>query len=295
MSMFELHGIARDIGHTNPVEMSFYFKWDNETLECVDSDKVLVEKIRQYANFGEEDHEYSMDEEDLGVDERAENYDFKPHSSSSDEDTEVEDEEPTNVHKRKKKYVRTKLQKFPEFRPEVDMASPIFKPGTQFKKAVREYAIQQGKDVYFEKNDSNRVRAKCKGVNCPWCPRTNKNRFASSKWLAEKDLDQFKMHDKWAVSAFQQTVGREKTLVISRDKAYRAWMFATKEIEGTYQEHKHSFVKVIDTPLEDPGHYARNTDPTPHQSISSATITPSSQPSNSATMQRTPQQIAPTY
>ncbi|KAM6574981.1 uncharacterized protein LOC115696575 [Cannabis sativa] len=184
----------------------------------------------QYADLSEEDHEYSMDEEDLGVDERAENYDFKPHSSSSDEDTEVEDEEPTNVHKRKKKYVRTKLQKFFEFRPEVDMANPIFKPGlsfasgAHFKKAVREYAIQQGKDVYFEKNDSNT------------CPRTNKNRFASSKWLAEKDLDRFKMHDKWVVSAFQQSVGREKILVISRDKAYKAWMFATKEIEGTYQE-----------------------------------------------------------
>ncbi|KAF4394915.1 hypothetical protein G4B88_002792 [Cannabis sativa] len=125
----------------------------------------------------------------------------------------------------------------PEFRPDVDMVKVkfqkglVFQSGSQFKDVVREYAIQNGKDIFFKKNEPTRVRAKCGGVNCPWelyaskiddtptfvvktfnethqCPRINANRFATGKWLGKKYLDEFKMHDKWGISSFQLKVGK---------------------------------------------------------------------------------------
>ena len=185
--------------------------------------------------------------------------------SSSDNDTDTEVEETNEFHKTKSKSKRLRHPHLPEFRPDKDMVKVkfyrglTFETGAQFKNAVREYAIQNGKDIYFKKNDPHRVRAKCKGVNCPWvlyaskidntptfvvktydethkCPRTDSNRFATSKWLAKEYLNEFKMHDKWGISSFQQVVSKEKTLNISRDKAYRARMIATKKIEGSYEE-----------------------------------------------------------
>ncbi|KAF4390860.1 hypothetical protein F8388_005673 [Cannabis sativa] len=37
-----------------------------------------------------------------------------------------------------------------------------------FKQEIREYTLCEGKDIFFKKNDPHRVRAQCKGVNCPW-------------------------------------------------------------------------------------------------------------------------------
>ncbi|KAF4355695.1 hypothetical protein G4B88_019931 [Cannabis sativa] len=72
----------------------------------------------------------------------------------------------------------------------------------------------------------------------------------------------------------------KKSLAKSKKKGFR---FPTKQrIEPPF--YVIGATLVNDTQLEDPGHYARNTDPTPHQSVSSTTVTPSSQPSNSATM-----------
>ncbi|XP_062107681.1 uncharacterized protein LOC133818676 [Humulus lupulus] len=151
------------------------------------------------------------------------------------------------------------------------MEKPIFKLGLSFasgeifKQAAREYAIQNGKDIFFfQKNDPHRIRAQCKGVNCPWvcfaskidgtptfvvktyvsehkCARKNTKRFATSKWLSQKYLNEFKMHDKWGVSSFQQKVSKDHVLEASRDKAYRARLMATKTIEWSYEEQYSAF------------------------------------------------------
>ncbi|KAF4368037.1 hypothetical protein F8388_002648 [Cannabis sativa] len=154
---------------------------------------------------------------------------------SSSSDIESENEETNEFHTRKRKSKRARMPHLPEFRPDVDMVKVkfqkglVFQSGSQFKDAVREYAIQNGKDIFFKKNEPTRVRAKCGGVNCPWelyaskidntptfvvktfnethqCPRINTNRFATGKWLGKKYLDEFKMHDKWGISSFQLKV-----------------------------------------------------------------------------------------
>ncbi|KAF4375833.1 hypothetical protein G4B88_026412 [Cannabis sativa] len=174
-------------------------------------------------------------------------------SSSSDIESEIE--ETNEFHTRKRKSKRARMPHLLEFRPDVDMVKVkfekglAFQSGSQFKDAMREYAIQNGKDIFFKKNEPTKVRAKCGGVNCPWelyaskiddtptfvvktfnethqCPRINTNRFATGKWLGKKYLDEFKMHDKWGISSFHLKVGKDHTLKISRDKAYRARTFA---------------------------------------------------------------------
>ncbi|KAF4367017.1 hypothetical protein G4B88_013575 [Cannabis sativa] len=72
-------------------------------------------------------------------------------SSSSDIESEIE--ETNEFHTRKRKSKRARMPHYLR---------------SQFKDAVREYAIQNGKDIFFKKNEPTRVRAKCGGVNCPW-------------------------------------------------------------------------------------------------------------------------------
>ncbi|XP_062109407.1 uncharacterized protein LOC133820025 [Humulus lupulus] len=186
-------------------------------------------------------------------------------SSTDDEDTTETVGEDSEPHKPNKRSKKVKMPELPEFNTTIDMAKPKFKlglsfpSGAVFKKAVREYSIQNGKDIFFKKNDPHRVRAQCKGVNCPWvcfaskiddtptfviktlndehrCSRTNTNRFATSKWLSEKYLEEFKINEKLGVSSFVHKVNKDHVLDITRDKAYKAQLLATKAIEGSYEE-----------------------------------------------------------
>ncbi|RYR65698.1 hypothetical protein Ahy_A03g011627 [Arachis hypogaea] len=89
--------------------------------------------------------------------------------------------------------------RFGELRLEVGMK---FKTNMDFKEAVREYCIQEGRRVRFKKNDNVQCRTLCKGEKCPWviyvskdsegvfwqvktfnddhtCPRETKNKLAN--------------------------------------------------------------------------------------------------------------------
>nr|XP_025628728.1 uncharacterized protein LOC112721920 [Arachis hypogaea] len=96
--------------------------------------------------------------------------------------------------------------RFGELRLVVGMT---FTTKMEFKEAVREYCIQEGRRIWFKKNDNVRMRAVCKDENCGWfvyaanntenncwqiktfnddhsCARETKNRLANRKWLAGK-------------------------------------------------------------------------------------------------------------
>ncbi|XP_015956201.1 uncharacterized protein LOC107480560 [Arachis duranensis] len=78
-----------------------------------------------------------------------------------------------------------------------------------FKEAVREFTIQEGRRIRFRKNDNVRMRATCQVKGCPWvvyasrdheytcwqiktfvndhtCPREDKNMAANRNWVASK-------------------------------------------------------------------------------------------------------------
>ncbi|XP_062089066.1 uncharacterized protein LOC133795629 [Humulus lupulus] len=232
--------------------------------------------------------DYAQSEDDLNVGDAVENHlkglgkkhldidigdvaandydsDFIAQDSSSEDEDEVANGSMKKFHKQSKRFRKTKLLELPKFRAAVDMAKPVFKLGLSFpsggvfKQAVRESTIQNGKDIWLKNNDPHRIRAQCKGVNCPWvcfaskiddsltfvikiyvgehkCSRKNTNRFATSKWLGQKYLNEFKMNDKWAISSFIHKVSKDHVIDISRDTAYRARLKAIRTIEGSYEE-----------------------------------------------------------
>ncbi|RYR71130.1 hypothetical protein Ahy_A02g005427 [Arachis hypogaea] len=56
----------------------------------------------------------------------------------------------------------------------------------EFKEAVREYCILEGRRIWFKKNDNVRMRAIKTFVDDHTCARETKNRLANKKWLACK-------------------------------------------------------------------------------------------------------------
>ncbi|XP_057756354.1 uncharacterized protein LOC130975602 [Arachis stenosperma] len=96
--------------------------------------------------------------------------------------------------------------RFGELQLEVGMK---FNTKWDFKEAVREFTIQEGRRIRFRKNDNVRMRATCQVKGCPWvvyasrdhedtcwqiktfvndhtCPREDKNRAANKNWVASK-------------------------------------------------------------------------------------------------------------
>ncbi|KAF4372883.1 hypothetical protein F8388_004093 [Cannabis sativa] len=122
----------------------------------------------------------------------------------------------------------------PEFNVDVDMKNTsfevglVFSSGKEFKDVVKEYAIMNGKEIFFKVNDSHRVRAKCKGIQCPWmyfsskinsdssafaiksyidvdkCSMKKHKRFATTKWFSNKYLTEFKSNENWKIASFMQ-------------------------------------------------------------------------------------------
>ena len=237
---------AEHAEHNEEAEPGFELSEDNID---VDGDGV-------YSNAEEDDSEDS----DFDIDAQI---GFDDYSSSEDE-AEIEAESSTRVQFRDVRKAKKKLPNFQEFK-ESDLKSPsfklgmVFQTGKLFKDAVRQYAIQAGKDVYFKKNDPSRIRAECKQKSCNWtifasllgktgvfivktyrpehtCPRVNKNRFASSAWLARTYMQQFKDSESWSASDFMNRVQKDLILECSRVKAYRAKKEAARVIEGSYKE-----------------------------------------------------------
>ncbi|XP_016173269.1 uncharacterized protein LOC107615748 [Arachis ipaensis] len=123
---------------------------------------------------------------------------IKTPPNSEDKFAEVEDDDAFLVFR--------EGTRFREIRLEVGMK---FNTKMDFKEAVREYCIQEGRRVRFKKNDKIQCRALCKVEDCPWviyaskdsesvcwqvktfnddhtCPRETKNRLANKGWLASK-------------------------------------------------------------------------------------------------------------
>ncbi|XP_015952488.1 uncharacterized protein LOC107477036 [Arachis duranensis] len=118
--------------------------------------------------------------------------------NSEDELDEVELDEVFPVFREGERFGELKLKVVMKFNSKME-----------FKEAVREYCIQEGRRIWWKKNDNLRMRAVCKGEECGWvvyasmdsegncwqiktfmddhtCPRETKNRLANRKWLGCK-------------------------------------------------------------------------------------------------------------
>ncbi|KAH7864390.1 hypothetical protein Vadar_029082 [Vaccinium darrowii] len=155
--------------------------------------------------------------------------------------------------------------KYPEFRAETDMGKVQFCVGMkfgnakEFREAVREYAIKEGKQIKFTKNETTRVRAKCPAKGCTWeifgslaqrgesfqvksfksehkCVRSFKVRHVTSMYLAKKYADSIRTNPNMPLEHLQNRVKKNLVVDVSRAIAYRAKRKALKLIEGTNLE-----------------------------------------------------------
>ncbi|KAK9284475.1 hypothetical protein L1049_023648 [Liquidambar formosana] len=142
----------------------------------------------------------------------------------------------------------------------------IFVTAQDFRDLVREVAIRKGYDLFFIKNDGDRITVRCRD-NCGWkvhasyvkekekfqlktlrhpkhsCSRLRKNDQAKAGWLAKKYIDRFRDDPNWSLEAFQNTIARELILNVSKHKLYRAKKRALLEIKG---DHDLKFNKLWD-------------------------------------------------
>ncbi|KAJ9693795.1 hypothetical protein PVL29_009656 [Vitis rotundifolia] len=109
--------------------------------------------------------------------------------------------------------------RYPQFVVDTDMVNPQFSVGllfisaTEFRVAMREYAIKNGRNVKFIKNEKDKVRVVCL-AKCPWvvyatqhtCGRVFKNNNLTSRYLCKKYVDHFRNNPKLSIRAFMNTV-----------------------------------------------------------------------------------------
>ncbi|PQM39809.1 uncharacterized protein Pyn_10848 [Prunus yedoensis var. nudiflora] len=112
----------------------------------------------------------------------------------------------------------------------------------------------------FSKNDKDKVRAVCDGINngkCPWfvyasavngssmvqiksyedehtCGTVERNVHANSSWLAERYSTQLSRIINRDVGAFKEMVNEDLCIIESRSQIYKARQKATAVNEGTY-------------------------------------------------------------
>ncbi|RYQ84067.1 hypothetical protein Ahy_B10g102960 [Arachis hypogaea] len=77
--------------------------------------------------------------------------------------------------------------RFGELRLEVGIT---FTTKIEFKEDVREYCIQEGRRIWFKKNDNVRMRAVCKDASCGWLVYTSDN-TENNCWQIKTDKPLF--------------------------------------------------------------------------------------------------------
>ncbi|XP_060972424.1 uncharacterized protein LOC115704296 [Cannabis sativa] len=153
---------------------------------------------------------------------------------------------------------------YPVFNPAIDMKNPIFHLRMVFaskkvvKEALREYAIKNGRQIRFVKNDKRRIRVICQ-ESCPFlfyasvmedkigyqikklidehdCQRVYNNKRIDAKWLAERYKERFRSEPGTTCNGFIDQVKDDFESEVSRWKFYRTRATAMKMIEGDIKD-----------------------------------------------------------
>lgn len=150
---------------------------------------------------------------------------------------------------------------YPQFNERAKFGHISFECGMEFttleifKKAVRDFTIHLGREIYWAKNDKERARAKCKGKECKWeifcawsevtmsfqiktflnehiCSRGFKNKMANRKWVVEKLEDKIRCHPTLThIEAFEY-LKRDFGVHCDESKIFRSLKKARELVEG---------------------------------------------------------------
>ncbi|VVA40420.1 PREDICTED: transposon, partial [Prunus dulcis] len=127
-----------------------------------------------------------------------------------------------------------------------------------FRKAVRIYFINYGRELIFMNNDYNKIRVVCE-EGCPFvihtssvsgstylqvktfnpthvCSKGSKNIHATASWLAERYDGQLRLNPNWTASSFTEQVHQDYDYRPSRAIVYRARAMAVDIVEGSFSK-----------------------------------------------------------
>ncbi|WVY96633.1 hypothetical protein V8G54_028784 [Vigna mungo] len=127
--------------------------------------------------------------------------------------------------------------------------------------AIKTYAIQNGRNIRYVKNDKKRVRAKCMGSKekCPWlayfgymdamktwqlrtivdnhtCSREHKVKLLNSKWLSKRLEKTVRENPRVKGVDIVQKINRKWNVGVSQSMAYRAKAIASDHVDGSFTE-----------------------------------------------------------
>ncbi|RYR10458.1 hypothetical protein Ahy_B05g078897 [Arachis hypogaea] len=157
-----------------------------------------------------------------------------------------------------------------------DDACPVFREGARFgelhlevgmkfgtkwdfREAVREYTIQEGRRIRLAKNDNIRCRAVCKVKECPWvvyasrdhedtcwqiktfnddhtCPREDKNRAANRNWVCSKLVKKVRKYPNFRHCEATTYFRTRFDLTLNKNSISRALMDARSVVYGDEKE-----------------------------------------------------------
>ncbi|XP_047157040.1 uncharacterized protein LOC124827905 [Vigna umbellata] len=134
--------------------------------------------------------------------------------------------------------------------------------------AVKGYALENGRNIKFVKNDNRRLRMKCFGAKgeCPWtiycaymeaekswqlrtkndihtCSRESNLKLLDAKWMSSKLEKTIRENPKMKGVDIREKVQRKWNIGISRGMAYRDKAIASEHIDGSFKE---QYKKIYD-------------------------------------------------
>ena len=131
----------------------------------------------------------------------------------------------------------------------------------EFIEIIRTYALANGKNLIFDRNDKNKVTVKCAGAKgkCNWyaycaymsamkswqlrkiidehsCSRDFNVKLVNAKWLSKKMEKTVRENPHMKVMDFRDKVSRKWNVCISRNMAFRAKVIARDDVDGSFTE-----------------------------------------------------------
>ncbi|WVY95230.1 hypothetical protein V8G54_034318 [Vigna mungo] len=127
--------------------------------------------------------------------------------------------------------------------------------------AIKTYAVENGRNLSYVKNDKKRIRVKCVGAKgkCPWmayygymnvvrtwqlrtivdnhtCSREHKVKLMNSKWLSKRLEKTVRENPKVKVGEIRDKISRKWNVGVSKSMAFRAKSIASDHVDGSFKE-----------------------------------------------------------
>ena len=231
--------------------------------EFVDDEYSISDDDDLYDNYVDANEEWvrvkNNKEKDKGVEEE----NIITVNDVEDEENLCDDDMRTLDNGNEEEINRDKSQ-YPQFVANTDIINHqfsvrlLFTSATEFRVAVREYAIKNERNVKFVKNEKDKVRVVC-SAGCPWvvyaaqvrdgktfrartynaehtCGRVLKNDNLTLRYLCKKYVDHFRNNPKLSISVFMNTMRSSLVCELSPNQTYRIKKKAPKQIQSTHVE-----------------------------------------------------------